>query len=52
MVVVLQDQGTKLARRIWSSIKVSTEIYVTDKVETAERTVSDFVVVIPVENKD
>ena len=42
----------KDTRRIWSLINAGTEIYVTDKVETIEWTVSDFDVVILVENKD
>ncbi|WCJ44278.1 hypothetical protein M5689_024954 [Euphorbia peplus] len=42
-----QDPGTKPARRIWSSINVGTEIYVSQSGETAEWTVSDFDVLVP-----
>ncbi|KDP24401.1 hypothetical protein JCGZ_26607 [Jatropha curcas] len=42
-----QDPGTKPARRIWSSINVGTEIYVSRSGETAEWTVSDFNVLVP-----
>ncbi|XP_077231599.1 uncharacterized protein LOC143864707 [Tasmannia lanceolata] len=42
-----QDPGTKPAMRLWSSINVGTEIYVSNTVETAEWTVSDFDVLIP-----
>uniref|UniRef100_A0A7C9FNZ0 DUF7705 domain-containing protein n=1 Tax=Opuntia streptacantha TaxID=393608 RepID=A0A7C9FNZ0_OPUST len=42
-----QDPGTKPARRIWSSINVGTEIYVSNERETAEWTVSDFDVLVP-----
>ncbi|XVE86451.1 hypothetical protein DITRI_Ditri18aG0035200 [Diplodiscus trichospermus] len=42
-----QDPGTKPARRIWSSINVGTEIYVSLTGETAEWTVSDFDVLVP-----
>lgn len=44
---VSQDPGTKPARRIWSSLNVGTEIYVSPTGETAEWTVSDFDVVVP-----
>lgn len=44
---VVQDPGTKPARRIWSSINVGTEIYVSSAGETAEWTVSDFDVLVP-----
>lgn len=43
-----QDPGTKPARRIWSSINVGTEIYVSREGETAEWTVSNFDVLVPV----
>lgn len=43
----LQDPGTKPARRVWSSINVGTEIYVSRAGETAEWTVSDFDVLVP-----
>ncbi|KAJ8769842.1 hypothetical protein K2173_008924 [Erythroxylum novogranatense] len=42
-----QDPGTKPARRLWSSINVGTEIYVSQSGETAEWTVSDFDVLVP-----
>ncbi|XP_065847221.1 uncharacterized protein [Euphorbia lathyris] len=42
-----QDPGTKPARRVWSSINVGTEIYVSRSGETAEWTVSDFDVLVP-----
>ncbi|OMP01152.1 hypothetical protein COLO4_12110 [Corchorus olitorius] len=42
-----QDPGTKPARRIWSSLNVGTEIYVSRAGETAEWTVSDFDVLVP-----
>ncbi|KAJ9145970.1 hypothetical protein P3X46_028294 [Hevea brasiliensis] len=42
-----QDPGTKPARRVWSSINVGTEIYVSKMGETAEWTVSDFDVLVP-----
>ncbi|WRX09533.1 hypothetical protein QQP08_002020 [Theobroma cacao] len=42
-----QDPGTKPARRIWSSLNVGTEIYVSPTGETAEWTVSDFDVLVP-----
>lgn len=45
-----QDPGTKPARRIWTSLDVGTEIFVSDKDEIAEWTVSDFDVVVPVED--
>ncbi|CAA0827763.1 Unknown protein [Striga hermonthica] len=41
-----QDPGTKPARRIWSSINVGTEIYVSPAGATAEWTVSDFDVLV------
>ncbi|KAE8667558.1 agamous-like MADS-box protein AGL12-like [Hibiscus syriacus] len=42
-----QDPETKPARRVWSSINVGTEIYVSRARETAEWTVSDFDVLVP-----
>ncbi|KAF7836450.1 uncharacterized protein G2W53_011309 [Senna tora] len=42
-----QDPGTKPAKRIWSSINVGTEIYVSSNGETAEWSVSDFDVLVP-----
>lgn len=41
-VLSLQDPGTPPARRIWSSIDMGTEIFVSDKDEVAEWTISDF----------
>ncbi|XP_049378673.1 uncharacterized protein LOC125843579 isoform X2 [Solanum stenotomum] len=42
-----QDPGTKPAKRVWSSLNVGTEIYVSSQGATAEWTVSDFDVFIP-----
>lgn len=41
-----QDPGTTPAKRIWTSIDMGTEIFVSDKEEVAEWTVSDFNVII------
>ncbi|CAI0408283.1 unnamed protein product [Linum tenue] len=41
-----QDPGTPPARRIWTSIDVGTEIYVSDHDEVAEWTLSDFDVIL------
>ncbi|XP_034691073.1 uncharacterized protein LOC117918485 [Vitis riparia] len=41
-----QDPGTSPARRIWTSIDMGTEIFVTDKEEVAEWTLSDFDVIL------
>lgn len=41
-----QDPGTLPARRIWTSLDVGTEIFVSDKDEIAEWTLSDFDVII------
>ncbi|KAL5561095.1 hypothetical protein UlMin_030842 [Ulmus minor] len=41
-----QDPGTAAARRIWTSIDVGTEIFVSDKDEVAEWSLSDFDVLI------
>ncbi|XP_057517768.1 uncharacterized protein LOC130798687 [Amaranthus tricolor] len=41
-----QDPGTLPAKRIWSSIDMGTEIFVSNKDEVAEWTVSDFDVII------
>ncbi|KAF9618055.1 hypothetical protein IFM89_000006 [Coptis chinensis] len=41
-----QDPGTLPAKRIWTSIDVGTEIFVSDKDEVAEWTLSDFDVLI------
>ncbi|EXB81491.1 hypothetical protein L484_014298 [Morus notabilis] len=42
-----QDPGTEPARRVWTSLNVGTEIYVSSRGETAEWTVSDFDVLVP-----
>ncbi|XP_010542860.1 PREDICTED: uncharacterized protein LOC104815929 [Tarenaya hassleriana] len=42
-----QDPGTKAAKRVWSSINVGTEIYVSKNQETAEWNVSEFEVLVP-----
>lgn len=42
-----QDPGTERARRVWTSLNVGTEIYVSQNGETAEWTVSDFDVLVP-----
>ncbi|KAK9070038.1 hypothetical protein SSX86_010437 [Deinandra increscens subsp. villosa] len=41
-----QDPGTKAAKRIWTSLDVGTEIFVTQKDEEAEWSLSDFDVII------
>ncbi|XP_071741396.1 uncharacterized protein [Rutidosis leptorrhynchoides] len=41
-----QDPGSKPAKRIWTSLDVGTEIFVSDKDEEAEWTLSDFDVII------
>lgn len=46
-----QDPGTKPARRIWSSINVGTEIYVSSTGMTAEWDVSDFDILVPDESR-
>lgn len=43
---LLQDPGTTPARRIWTSLDVGTEIFVSDKDEVAEWTLSDFDVIL------
>lgn len=45
--LTLQDPGTEPAKRIWSSINVGTEIYVSQNGVTAEWSVSDFNVLVP-----
>lgn len=47
-----QDPGTKPTKRVWTSINVGTEIYVSSKGETAEWTVSDFDVLVPEDTTD
>nr|POE99880.1 hypothetical protein CFP56_35525 [Quercus suber] len=44
---VLDDLGTEPARRVWSSINVGTEIYVSSTGMTAEWSVSDFDKLVP-----
>ncbi|KAL2516526.1 hypothetical protein Fot_30497 [Forsythia ovata] len=44
--IPLQDPGTTPARRIWTSLDVGTEIFVTDKAEVAEWTLSNFDVIL------
>lgn len=46
LLCLLQDPGTPPARRIWTSTDVGTEIFVSDKDEMAEWTLSDFDVLI------
>ncbi|KAE9612416.1 hypothetical protein Lal_00039730 [Lupinus albus] len=41
-----QDPGTPPAKRIWTSIDTGTEIFVTNKVEVAEWTISNFDVIL------
>ncbi|KAL8522686.1 hypothetical protein ACS0TY_012864 [Phlomoides rotata] len=41
-----QDPGSTPARRIWTSLDVGTEIFVSDKDEVAEWTLSDFDVIL------
>jgi len=43
---VMQDPGTTPAKRIWTSIDSGTEIFVSDKDEVAEWTLSDFDVIL------
>ncbi|KAI4384911.1 hypothetical protein MLD38_002996 [Melastoma candidum] len=47
-----QDPGTTPARRIWTSIDMGTEIYISNKEEMAEWTISDFDVLIPPQTRD
>ncbi|CAA0394392.1 unnamed protein product [Arabidopsis thaliana] len=42
----LEYPGTKPAKRMWTSINVVTDIYVSNRQETAEWTVSDFDVLV------
>ncbi|XP_057965194.1 uncharacterized protein LOC131155797 [Malania oleifera] len=41
-----QDPGTRPAKRIWTSLDVGTEVFVSDKDEVAEWTLSDFNVLL------
>lgn len=45
-LLLLQDPGTTPAKRIWTSIDMGTEIYVSNKDEMAEWTLSDFDVLL------
>lgn len=45
-VFVLQDPGTDPATRVWTSIDVGTEIFVSDRDEEAEWSLSDFDVLL------
>ncbi|OWM79730.1 uncharacterized protein LOC116205068 isoform X2 [Punica granatum] len=47
-----QDPGTKPARRIWTSIDMGTEIFVSNQDEVAEWTLSDFDVLLTSEDSD
>lgn len=51
LILLTQDPGTKPASRVWSSLNVGTEIYVSSQGATAEWTVSDFDVLIPEDDK-
>lgn len=42
----MQDPGTPPAMRVWPSVDVGTEVYVSSKPYVAEWTVSDFDVLI------
>ncbi|CAN6469559.1 unnamed protein product [Victoria cruziana] len=42
-----QDPGSPPARRVWTSLDVGTEIFISDKEEIAEWTLTDFDVLIP-----
>jgi hypothetical protein len=42
----VQDPGSSPAKRIWTSIDTGTEIFVSDKDEVAEWTISDFDVIL------
>lgn len=42
----MQDPGTTPAKRIWTSIDTGTEIFVSDKDEVAEWTLSDYDVIL------
>jgi hypothetical protein len=43
---IVQDPGSSPAKRIWTSIDTGTEIFVSDKDEVAEWTISDFDVIL------
>jgi hypothetical protein len=42
----MQDPGSSPAKRIWTSIDTGTEIFVSDKDEVAEWTISDFDIIL------
>lgn len=42
----MQDPGSHPARRVWTSLDVGTEIFVSNKDEVAEWTLSDFDVIL------
>lgn len=42
----MQDPGTPPAKRVWTSIDSGTEIFVSDKDEVAEWTLSEFDVIL------
>lgn len=42
----MQEPGSSPAKRIWTSIDTGTEIFVSDKDEVAEWTISDFDVIL------
>jgi len=46
IVWMFQDPGTPPAKRIWTSIDLGTEIFVSNKDEAAEWIVRDFDVII------
>lgn len=50
-VNLVQDPGTQPAKRVWTSLNVGTEIYISRNGETAEWTVSDFDVLVPEDTK-
>lgn len=43
---IVQDPGSSPAKRIWTSIDTGTEIFVSDKDEVAEWSISDFDVIV------
>lgn len=43
---IVQDPGSSPAKRIWTSIDTGTEIFVSDKDEMAEWSISDFDVIV------
>lgn len=45
-VFLFQDPGSTPARRIWTSLDVGTEIFVSDQDQVAEWTLSDFDVIL------